>query len=162
MSSDEGDAPVFQLVYVSAATCAFDTESLDRLLAKARTNNASVGVSGMLVFHEGSFIQVLEGPRPEVQKLFERIECDPRHTETKILFRGEVDKPSFSDWSMGFYRTSARSSRELPGFSNFLPTGFVDVADRPDVARRALLAFRGGKWRQKVNIRSEGNGKGGK
>ena len=152
MSSVEQPIPTFQLVYVSVATCEFDTEALDALLRTARSNNEALGISGMLVFHEGSFIQVLEGPRSDVQQLFERIELDPRHAQTRILFRGEVDQPSFSDWSMGFYRTHARSAVELPGFNNFLPRGFADLANRtPDIARKALLAFRDGRWRQTVS-----------
>ena len=49
--------PTFQLLYISAANHDFTEEELEALLIKARSNNEKVNVSGMLLYHEGSFIQ---------------------------------------------------------------------------------------------------------
>lgn len=144
------DTTVFQLVYISAATHDFTDSELEELLANARRNNLELGLSGMLIYHENCFIQVLEGPENVVQQLFSKIEEDPRHANTRVLFKGEVKGRSFKDWTMGFYRTV--SSTTLDGLNDFLPHGFLSATEEdPSVAHRALLAFRDGKWRQSVD-----------
>ena len=94
-SQEEVEA-VYSLVYASAATGTPSTEELESILARARENNAQADVTGMLVYHEGSFLQALEGDLEIVEALFERIEADPRHTDTVVLFRGMVEERQFS------------------------------------------------------------------
>lgn len=147
------DKPVHQLIYISAANRDFSEQELEELLAKARANNASLGITGMLLFHEGSFIQALEGPKDKVQALYEKIAEDDRHTETVVLYKGDQEEPDFESWSMGFYRSNQSSAENLEGFHNFLASGFRgnhrETASR---ARRALLQFRQGKWHQNVQV----------
>ena len=144
----------FQLLYISAATHEFTEEELQELLALARVKNEEQGVSGMLLFHEGSFIQALEGGKEQVEAIYNRIGKDPRHAETQILFRGEVDHRDFDGWSMGFYRSNQSSAKNLEGFHQFLKSGFrnKDEEVNSSLARKALQAFREGKWRQHVDI----------
>lgn len=146
--------PVFQLLYISAANQEFTEEELQALLTLARERNQAVGVSGMLLFHEGSFIQALEGPQDEVQRIYEKIGRDPRHSETRILFRGELEQRDFEGWSMGFYRSRQTRAQNLEGFHEFLKRGFrnTDEDTNSTTARKALLAFREGKWRQHVEV----------
>lgn len=144
----------FQLLYISAATHEFTEEELQELLALARVKNEEQGVSGMLLFHEGSFIQALEGGKEQVEAIYNRIGKDPRHAETQILFRGEVDHRDFDGWSMGFYRSNQSSAKNLEGFHQFLKSGFRNKDEdlNSSLARKALQAFREGKWRQHVDI----------
>lgn len=142
----------FQLIYSSAAVPNFDIDELPKLLEGARTNNSALNITGMLLYHEGSFIQVLTGPKENVEPLFDKIGRDPRHTDTRILFRGDVDERSFDDWSMGFYRTSKNTNNELPGFNDVLKSGFtLDDEESKTRAIEVLEAFRDGKWRQVVD-----------
>lgn len=142
----------FQLIYISAAAKDFNTEELPALLEGARTNNSQLRITGMLLYHEGSFIQVLTGPKANVEPLFDKIEKDPRHTDPRVLFRGEVDERSFDDWSMGFYQTSKDTLKDLPGFNDVLKSGF-ELEDEESKTRaiEVLEAFRDGKWRQVVD-----------
>ena len=144
----------FQLLYISAATHDFTEEELQELLALARVKNEERGVSGMLLFHEGSFIQALEGEQKQVEEIYNKIGQDPRHAETQILFRGEVDHRDFDGWSMGFYRSNQSSAKNLEGFHQFLRSGFrnKDEEVNSSRARKALQAFREGKWRQHVDV----------
>ncbi|MCA9738410.1 MAG: BLUF domain-containing protein, partial [Gemmatimonadetes bacterium] len=71
------------------------------LLEGARATNTRLGVTGLLLFHEGSFIQVLEGPPDVVEALYARIETDPRHGGALVLSRGLVEERSFGEWRMG-------------------------------------------------------------
>lgn len=63
---------IHELIYISAARHNFTEEELQELLVKARHNNQSLGVTGMLLFHEGSFIQASEGEKGQVEKLYEK------------------------------------------------------------------------------------------
>ncbi|MFK7793918.1 MAG: BLUF domain-containing protein [Gammaproteobacteria bacterium] len=144
---------VHQLIYISAANREFSEEELQNLLTSARINNTSLGITGMLLFHEGSFIQALEGPKDKVQALYEKIAEDERHSETVVLYKGDQDEPDFESWSMGFYRSNQSSKKNLEGFHDFLESGFRTkhqlTASR---ARNALLKFRQGSWHQNVQV----------
>lgn len=141
---------VFQMVYISAQTVDFDEEALRELLAVARKNNHALGVSGMLLYHQGSFIQVLEGDQDVVERLFEKIELDDRHTNTTVIFRGHAEERTFDEWAMGYL--SARTMKDIPeGFHSFLRSGFKDNGDADDAVRSALVAFKEGRWRAAVN-----------
>ena len=137
------------MVYISAETVEFDEPALRELLAIARRNNHAVGVSGMLLYHKGSFIQVLEGEQATVEQLFEKIERDDRHNNTTVIFRGRADERTFDEWAMGY--VSARSMGDIPeGFHSFLRSGFKANPDSDDAVRSALIAFREGRWRAAV------------
>ncbi|MGQ7845821.1 BLUF domain-containing protein [Granulosicoccus sp. 3-233] len=145
---------VYQILYISAATHDFTEEELQELLTLARTKNEERGVSGMLLFHEGSFIQALEGKQEHVEEIYGKIGQDSRHTETQILFKGDIDHRDFDGWSMGFYRSNQSSARNLEGFHQFLQRGFrnKDEETNSSRARKALLSFREGNWRQHVDV----------
>ena len=142
----------YQIIYVSAASEHFDESGLPELLKNARATNEKLGITGMLLFHQRSFIQVITGPERAVRALYAKVEQDPRHTSARVLFQGPVDQRSFDDWSMGFYQTGANSADELPGFNRVLTQGFNGGEDEPDRARAVLEAFRGGRWRQSVDV----------
>lgn len=144
--------PLIQLVYASAATRQLSTEDLDEILDAARRNNGAAGITGMLLYHEGSFLQVLEGDPEVVDALFERIEGDPRHTDAMVLLRAEVEERGFERWRMGFYRATAEEVRKTPGMSEFLRTGVARTVDATQgaAALKLLLAFREGRWRRTV------------
>ena len=138
-----------QLVYISKEATDFDEKGLEELLSGARNNNASIDVSGLLIYHEGSFIQALEGDTAAVETLFEKIEADPRHENTRVLYRGDIEERSFEGWSMGYKRAS--SLEDIPeGFHPFLSSGFKRAANDEDVARKALMAFKEGRFRASV------------
>ncbi len=80
------------------------------ILAVSRVNNARDEVTGGLLFSEGCFAQVLEGPLDAVEAAFERIQCDARHCEVVVLQSGPITKRDFPDWSMAFVGTDAASS----------------------------------------------------
>jgi len=67
-------------------------------------------VTGGLLFSEGCFAQVLEGPQDAVEAAFERIQCDARHCEVVVLQSGPITKRDFPDWSMAFAGADAASS----------------------------------------------------
>ena len=152
-SGDEAPAAaIFQLGYASAATTPFDSNELFELLSKARTNNQALGVTGMLLYHEGSFIQILEGDQETVEALYAKISQDPRHSNALLLFRRTVEERSFGDWTMGFYLVDTSVASSLPGLNRFLQSGAAGLSsDDGEQIRSVLLGFRSGKWRRAVD-----------
>ena len=148
---EERSEGIFSLVYASAATRDMSPEELATILETARRNNREAGVTGMLLYHEGSFLQALEGEREVVESIYERIEEDPRHTDAMILFRGVVEERSFERWSMGFYRSAEFGTP--PGLNEFLQRGFRGTREEEGpIARKLLEQFREGRWHRGVEV----------
>lgn len=142
---------VIQWVYASAASTSFDQADLEALLAKARANNEKVNVTGMLLYHDGSFLQVLEGEEEDVEAIVDKIQVDDRHCNVILLHRGEIDAPNFGDWSMGFCRPV--NAGDIPGFVDILRTVNTDdlqVEGNASRIKKLIDAFKDGRWRQKV------------
>ena len=72
------------------------------MVATARSRNKADNVTGALMYTDAGFVQVLEGPRDVLERTFERIEADPRHTDVTILSFIPIHRRSFPDWPMGF------------------------------------------------------------
>ena len=90
-----------RLLYVSRAVPAIDQDALVAILRKSKTHNPAFGVTGVLCFSEGIFLQVLEGGRSAVNKLYNRIASDARHTDVELLCYEEIGERRFAGWSMG-------------------------------------------------------------
>jgi hypothetical protein len=101
-------------------------------------------VTGLLLYREGSFYQVLEGSESDVMATFHDIEGDPRHKEVRVLFDGETESREFADWQMGFLNLDGIDMDTLTGFSDFMtrdaePREFLESLSR---GKRLALMFR--------------------
>jgi hypothetical protein len=90
-----------RLMYCSRAAAGVDSEELTLLLRQCRSHNGQAGITGMLCHSEGLFIQVLEGGRAAVNRLYQRILADARHTDVVLLVYEEISQRRFSGWTMG-------------------------------------------------------------
>ncbi|HSM22011.1 MAG TPA: BLUF domain-containing protein [Rubrivivax sp.] len=90
-----------RLMYASRAVAATDQDSLLAILRKSKTNNPALGVTGVLCYSEGIFLQVLEGGRSAVNRLYNQIATDKRHTQVELLHYEEIGERRFAGWSMG-------------------------------------------------------------
>ncbi|WP_299646722.1 BLUF domain-containing protein [uncultured Jannaschia sp.] len=87
---------------------------IDQILETSQVNNGRAGVTGALIFNDGVFGQVLEGPKDAVEETFERIQLDERHHDVTLLDITPIDERSFADWSMGFVGShSLRATYEV-------------------------------------------------
>jgi len=92
-----------RVVYVSrwSNVLGEDTEAaLHRIVAVSIGNNRTCDVTGLLVTHEGWFLQAIEGPEVSVAALIARIVRDPRHRCVRVLSQGPADARLFQDWNM--------------------------------------------------------------
>ena len=103
-------------VYLSSATQHFPPEALEELLVGAREANARDGVSGVLIYHEGSFLQVLEGPKSKVMATLDKIRTDARHAGIIMLENRACLRTTFPDWSMGYLSVSEFSDTQREGY----------------------------------------------
>jgi len=92
-----------------------DNELID-ILKVARSRNAENDVTGVLLYSDGTFIQVLEGGADRVDQVFESISNDKRHKNLIKLVDSNLDKKHFPDWNMGFAAVDKDKAREITGF----------------------------------------------
>jgi Sensors of blue-light using FAD len=140
------------LVYASVATQSFAASQLDELLQKARTANERAGLTGMLlhVDSDGSFFQVLEGEPQAIDRLFNEISRDKRHSHLTTIIREPIVKRSFEAWTMGFSSVSPEKLRGAPGLNDFFKGGSCFAELDAGRAKKLLAAFAEGRWRAKL------------
>ncbi|NOH70897.1 BLUF domain-containing protein [Vibrio pectenicida] len=112
---------LIELVYVSKARNRLEQDELEGILSKARKNNTDHDITGLLLYDGyGTFIQVLEGPEPSVERLFEKIKTDSRHSGVNRIGFHQINSRSFSDWKMGFRVLDQDLESSIPGYSDFM------------------------------------------
>lgn len=114
---------MYHLIYVSSAVKELSEDELLDLLEEARARNLRQGVTGMLLYLGGNFIQVLEGEQEDVEDIYRSIAQDSRHSGLIVIEQEEISGRSFPDWSMGFKYLSKLDRANLPGYSGFLDSG---------------------------------------
>lgn len=120
-------------------------EELVELLQQSRRNNERVGVTGMLLYKDGDFMQLIEGEESAVRELFARIDRDPRHHGALVLLDEPAERRLFGEWAMGFRDASEAELQAQPGFSDFMNRSLSAAAlkrrDEPNGCVGLLLYF---------------------
>jgi len=132
----------FQTFCVSRATTPFDHAAIETLLARWRSNNERLGITGCLLLAGRCFAQVLEGERAAVQTLARRIAADPRHRELRVVSEGSRAEREYVGWAMG-YLHDVSLDEDLETLLMIPQRSAVVVADvmermRPDPVMGAL------------------------
>ena len=99
-----------QLVYVSQATRKMSPDDLRDIHAKARSNNEHIDVTGSLFYNGGWFLQVLEGPAATLDSLYKKIELDPRHKNSRVLYNEPASFRTFPRWNMNMTNLDDRQA----------------------------------------------------
>ncbi len=90
-----------RLMYASRATAALTDADLAPILRTSREHNPAEGITGLLCYSDGIFVQVLEGGRNAVNARYRRIVEDPRHRDVILLGYEEIAEREFPGWTMG-------------------------------------------------------------
>lgn len=138
------------LAYCSVATRHFDQSSLLELLTVSRHFNDLHGLTGMLLYVDETFFQILEGDADEVHALYGRIEHDKRHNKVIKLLAVPIEKRTFSRWSMGYAKVTREELATIPGLNDFFGKGSVFTELGAGKATLLLDAFREGKFRRRL------------
>jgi Sensors of blue-light using FAD len=133
---------LFELVYTSIAQRPFTAHELRGILERARPSNQRLGLTGILLYRNSSFLQVLEGDEAVVMERFERISRDPRHGRVRIVRKGPITCRSFGDWSMGFVSLDPKA---LPAAGSHGLSSNGTLEDDKGITE-LLDRFRNGEW----------------
>jgi Sensors of blue-light using FAD len=90
-----------RLLYASTLLNPQDATVIESILAQSRKHNPASGITGVLVYSEGVFLQALEGGRKQVSELYKHICGDKRHTDVVLLHYEEITERRFGGWTMG-------------------------------------------------------------
>ncbi|WP_189580153.1 BLUF domain-containing protein [Litorimonas cladophorae] len=93
---------VFQLIYTCGLSRDVSSEELEEIANSSRRRNKTRGITGILLYKDGSVLQVLEGERSAVLSLYKKIASDPRVGNVIVLIQRVAAKREFANWSMGF------------------------------------------------------------
>ncbi len=147
------DPRLLRLTYASRAAEWLTRDDLRAIANSAQKRNRSMGLTGLLLYVDGDFLQVIEGPGAAVEKLYEMIEADPRNQWVTRLATERVLRRAFGDWSMGcfeigmeqlegdaFFILDTDAPRVRPRFSGDF-TVFLEQFYARNRARGALADF---------------------
>jgi hypothetical protein len=107
-----------RLVYMSTAVGVLRADELDRIYLRAKSANTRAGITGLLLFYEGAFLQALEGPAAGVMSLAERIRRDRRHSGVITLEAGPIAERGFPESPLRFVAARNLSAGEKQAFSD--------------------------------------------
>lgn len=110
---------MIQVSYVSRTTEPMSNEQLLALLMQCQSNNRERGVTGMLLYGNGTFLQSIEGDDAVIDDLVEHIWKDPRHADIQMLHRRAITQRQYADWTMGFEQVTDESLGAVDGLANF-------------------------------------------
>lgn len=105
---------MLSVIYTSKATSMVTPEMVELLSATSARNNSQIGVTGLLLYGSGNYLQVMEGEAEHVGPLFERIKKDCRHTDCKLLHRQPTSKRCFNGWQMGMLNHHGNLDHQQP------------------------------------------------
>ncbi len=138
------------LAYTSVAAHAMTHGELFDLLDQARENNHVREVTGMLLYMDGCFFQVLEGEEGVLDKLYEKISQDTRHHNVLKIIREPLEVRGFNAWTMGYQHVTREEMTAITGLTDFLDredSGFETMETTR--ARKLIEYFREGRWQNK-------------
>jgi len=130
-----------RIVYASAASQAYAAPQLEQLVSKARERNGRAGISGMLIYHEQFFLQLIEGPGPALNSLFARLRADAGHHRIVLLLRERIVQRTFADSAMGFAQLTSADLAQMPGMADFVARRMTLQTLTPVRAVRLFNAF---------------------
>ncbi|MEZ5926740.1 MAG: BLUF domain-containing protein [Hyphomicrobiaceae bacterium] len=130
-------------LYASRATELMATTELDRILEKSRRNNLACGITGLLCYRNGVFVQVLEGGRERVSALLCALYSDTRHTALQLLLLDEINERHFGSWNMGKVSIDAVNDAVLLKYSEKAELDPFSVSGHSTLALLIELASAG-------------------
>lgn len=104
------------LVYSSHTASGLEESDLPALLEQCRANNERLGLTGILLFRNGRFLQLLEGPEAVLRERMDIISADPRHAGLRVLLSEKPEQRLFPSWTMAYEAITDSMAVELPGY----------------------------------------------
>lgn len=103
MSQNNTDAHILiSMTYASRANPDVSAKDFNEILQQAQVNNAANGITGMLTFNKDYFLQTIEGPRAQINRLLYSLMADQRHHDLQLIETREIKHREWSKWSMNY------------------------------------------------------------
>lgn len=137
-----------RLLYASRAADPQNAEATDAILAKSRSHNPASGITGILCYGGGIFLQALEGGRTAVNDLYKHILNDARHKDVILLSYEEISERKFGGWTMGLVNTAKLNTSillkyaERPELDPYSVSGAVSLALLQELMATASIVGR--------------------
>lgn len=134
---------LWSIVYVSTATVPLSEDELESLLKTSRLNNPRIDITGILLYDDGNFMQIIEGPKQAVMALYARIQVDPLHKGLITLLSHTINERLFAEWSMEFRNLRQLSVEELANASPYLEESLLsdEYVKNPSRSLKLLQSF---------------------
>jgi hypothetical protein len=123
---------MFELIYRSIANDKINSDDILNILNTSREFNLKHNITGCLLFHKNEFVQILEGEKQDVEKLYAKVEKDGRHTNVALIAKNEKDERAFHNWAMAYHEITEENYSEISKIlfiDNFLTLS--EIAERP-------------------------------
>jgi hypothetical protein len=143
---------MLQVSYVSQTTEPMSSRDLLNLLLECREKNKRRGVTGMLLYGNGTFLQAIEGDDDVIDELVAKITDDSRHDKIQMLHRRPIEAREYAEWSMGFEFVAEEDLRDVEGLTNFVPDDFTFeyLAGHEGIVDKLLEHYREPHWHQVI------------
>lgn len=139
---------LIHLGYISKSVEPMNGRQLNEILRKSRQRNEKNSITGMLLYSQGSFLQILEGSPLSIHEIFSSIKSDLRHHSINVLFEENLSHRHFCNWAMGFCHLQSSEIARAPGMEHLLQRErllsdfFIAQADPATLLQNTLMHFR--------------------
>ncbi|MFZ6798850.1 BLUF domain-containing protein [Undibacterium sp. Di24W] len=132
---------LIQLVYVSRLRG--DESVLKSIHSHAVRNNTAHTITGMLLYTNKRFLQVLEGDSKVVHATFAQIKVDSRHEHVTLLLEQKIEAHYFQHWNMGFRHLLDEELASFPAYAAYFEDDFSHFKAQPQIALEILKILGG-------------------
>lgn len=138
---------LYHLMYVSKETKKLSNDEVIEFLKAIRKNNIEYNITGMLLYDDGIFFQVIEGSKEHIENLFQSLLRDSRHHGVVQIIFEAIYERKFADWSMGYAQMSKEELSSIEAMNDFFKEGSCLMDLDSGRAKKLLKAFADGRWR---------------
>ncbi|MGB5418460.1 BLUF domain-containing protein [Algibacter sp.] len=119
------------ICYISDSREYESLENVKKIYTKAKQNNLKLNITGILIYQNGNFLQVLEGHEEQVDKTYEKIRNDSRHRNIIKVINNTIEQRIFEDYNFGFsIIKSSQEFNELNDYLNWLKHADNKIANK--------------------------------
>jgi len=133
---------LIHIVYLSYSTKELSESELNGFLSTIRRKNEIQNITGLLLYNDEAFIQVIEGKREIINTLFDNISKDSRHSNIVKLLEEPIENRAFPSWFMGFRKLNKEQTPQVPGYSDFMQKNKDATMDCSEAVKHLLYSFR--------------------
>jgi len=133
---------MFELIYVSTAAKRMTKDNLQSILMESLRHNSDHNITGILLYDQGSFCQVLEGDKKDVLSLFKKIKKDNRHFNVITISEKDIQYREFSAWSMRFINLDFYDREMIQGYQTISGNRMNWTEINASLAKNILMQFK--------------------